>query len=203
MYFWNSAGGQIEYCDIYGGSGNDFVFFNDDSSQGPPDIGRLVTTNTNNDSCDIFYNIFLDPMFVDTVVGNYHLLWNSPCIDAGDPELPYDPDTTIADIGAFYFNQVAVEEPPAILPLTYALYPNWPNPFNPTTNIRYDVARTSHVTLTIYNLLGQQVTQLVDKQHQPGSHIISWTATHLPSGLYFCRMEAGGFTQVRKLMLLK
>ncbi|MBU1707955.1 T9SS type A sorting domain-containing protein, partial [bacterium] len=58
-------------------------------------------------------------------------------------------------------------------------------------------------TLTIYNLLGQQVTQLIDKQHQPGSYTISWNASHLPSGLYFCRMQAGGFTQVRKLILLK
>ncbi|MBU1706919.1 T9SS type A sorting domain-containing protein, partial [bacterium] len=203
MYFWNSAGSQIEYCDIYGGIGNDFVFYNDDSSQGPPDIGRLITTNANDDSCDTYYNIFFDPMFVDTLSGDYHLAVGSPCIDAGDSELPFDPDTTIADIGAFYFDQVAVDEPPATLPLTFALHQNYPNPFNPTTNIRYDVAQTGRVTLTIYNLLGQQVTQLIDKQHQPGSYTISWTATHLPSGLYFCRMQATGFTQVRKLLLVK
>ncbi|MBU1935808.1 T9SS type A sorting domain-containing protein [bacterium] len=186
----------MTHCDFFGNSA-------DLSGTIPAEFGVLDTTNVNGDSCDTYFNIFLDPMFVDTISGDYHLAVGSPCIDAGDPELPYDPDTTIADIGAFYFDQVSIEEPPAILPLTYALHQNWTNPFNSTTNIRYDVAQISHITLTIYNLLGQQVTRLVDKQHKPGSYIISWNATHLPSGLYFCRMEAGNFVQTRKLVLLK
>ena len=203
IFFDSSAACRIEYCAIYGNSGEDIAFNDNDSTVGPQGVGQLDTTNANGDSCDVYFNIFLDPMFVDASEDDYHLMAGSPCIDAGDPELPFDPDSTIADIGAFYFNQVYAEEPGAVLPVEFTLHPNYPNPFNPTTSIRYDVAQTNRVTLTIYNLLGQHVTQLVDKQHQPGSYIISWNAIGQPSGLYFCRMEALGFIQTRKLVLLK
>ncbi len=78
----------------------------------PPGFGVLDTTNHNADSCDCYYNIFLDPMFVDTATTDLHLLAASPCIDAGDPTAPYDPDGTIADQGCYWFNQIGVEETP-------------------------------------------------------------------------------------------
>jgi len=203
IYFFNSASSQFEYCDVFGSSGANFAFYDDDPSQGPSGIGELVSSNTNGDSCDGYYNIFLDPMFTNAAAGDYHLLAGSPCIDAGDPNLPLDPDNTVADIGAFYFSQLDVDEPVAVLPRTYTLHPNWPNPFNPITNIRYDVPQTGHVGLVIHNLLGQEVIRLVDKGHLPGSYTVAWNAAHWPSGLYLCRMEAEGFTQVRKLVLVK
>jgi hypothetical protein len=140
---------------------------------------------------------------MDTAAGDYHLLASSPCIDAGDPNLPLDPDNTIADIGAFYFHQLDADGSVALLPATYALHPNWPNPFNSITNIPYDVHQTSHVRLIVYNLLGQEIARLVDQRHLPGSYTVSWNAAHWPSGLYLCRMEAEGFTQVRKFLLVK
>jgi len=203
IYFDNAAESQITYCNMFGNSGENIAFVNGHPYQGPPGIGQIDMTNINGDSCDPHYNIFLDPMFVDTAASNYHLLAASPCIDAGDPELPLDPDSTIADIGAFYFDQLDVDEPAAVLPMTYALHPNWPNPFNPTTNIRYDVPQAGHIRLIVYNLLGQEVTRFVDKRHLPGSYTVSWNAANWPSGLYLCRMEAGEFTQVRKLLLVK
>ncbi len=66
-----------------------------------------VTTNVNGDSCDAYFNIQENPLFADTAAGNYHLTEDSPCIDAGDPSSPLDPDGTIADIGAYYYNQGA------------------------------------------------------------------------------------------------
>jgi len=89
----------IEYCDF----DNQIPNF-----QGiiiPHAIGSIVNVNANGDSCDIYYNIYQDPLFVDPVNGNYNLQASSPCIDAGDPNSPPDPDGTIADIGAFYFDQ--------------------------------------------------------------------------------------------------
>jgi predicted outer membrane repeat protein len=77
-------------------------------------FGQLVSTNYNGDSCDVHYNIFEDPLFADFAGGDYHLSWDnwptpdstkSPCIDAGDPNSPYDPDGTITDLGAFSFDQ--------------------------------------------------------------------------------------------------
>ncbi len=97
----------FEYCDVYGSSVADIGFVDDDPSHGPAGIGELVLTNFNSDSCDTYYNIFLNPMFIDTAASDYNLLIGSPCIDAGDPELPYDPDSTITDIGAFYFHSNA------------------------------------------------------------------------------------------------
>jgi len=203
VYFDSSDSSQIKFCDIFSNSGGDIAFWNDDPSNGPANIGQIVGTNANGDSCDAYYNIFMNPMFVDTAEGDYHLLASSPCIDVGDPTLPLDPDSTITDIGAFYFHQVDAEPPIASLPIMYALHPNWPNPFNPTTTIRYDVKQTGQVQLTIFNLLGQEVIRLVDSRHLAGTYTVSWNADNLPSGIYLCRMEALGFVQTRKLALVK
>jgi hypothetical protein len=84
-----------------------------DNCQGmPAGFGVLDTVNYNQDSCDMYFNIFMDPMFEDTANHNYHLTAGSPCIDAGDPASPYDPDTTIADIGAYWYNPVRIDKGP-------------------------------------------------------------------------------------------
>ncbi len=204
LYFdRNCENSQFNYCDVFGNSGGNIAFLDDDPSHAPPNIGVLSTTNANDDSCDQYSNIFLAPMFVDTSTGDYHLLAASPCIDAGDPNISYDPDGSISDIGAFYYHQSNAEPSAATLPTVHQLHPNWPNPFNPTTTIHYDVAQNSRVRLTIYNLLGQEIAQLIDKQLSPGSYRVTWNATNLPSGLYLCQMEADGFVQTRKLVLMK
>ncbi len=194
---------QFTYCDIFGNSGGNIAFLDDDPSHGPPNIGVLSTTNANDDSCDQHSNIFLNPAFADTAADDYHLLAASPCIDAGDPNISYDPDGSVSDIGAFYYHQTNAEPSAATLPTVHQLHPNWPNPFNPTTTIHYDVAQTGQVRLTIYNLLGQEITQLIDKQLSAGSYRVTWNASNLPSGLYLCQMEVGGFVQTRKMILLK
>lgn len=78
----------------------------------PADFGVLDTVNYNGDSCDVYFNIFMDPMFEDTANGNYHLTKGSPCIDAGDPAFPHDPDGTITDMGTFWYDQSGIEEYP-------------------------------------------------------------------------------------------
>ena len=85
IYFRNSAGSQVIYCDIFGNSGGNFEFYNNDPSYGPPMIGVPLVTNANADSVDIYMNIFLDPMFADTAAGDFHLTDFSHCIGAGDP----------------------------------------------------------------------------------------------------------------------
>jgi|GEM_PF-1936825 len=103
-------GGNIAYLgysDFYGNGINI-------SGGVPAGFGQLVTTNYNGDSCDVGYNIFLDPLFEDPGSGNYQITWTnwptpdstkSPCIDAGDPLSPFDPDGTITDMGVFSFDQ--------------------------------------------------------------------------------------------------
>ena len=92
---------------------------------------------------------------------------------------------------------------PEGLPFMYALTQNYPNPFNPTTLIRYEIPVAARLTVRIYDLVGQQVAELVNTTQAPGRYEVSWDASNLPSGTYFCRMVAGGFTQTRKLILLK
>jgi len=88
-------------------------------------------------------------------------------------------------------------------PQTHFLHPNWPNPFNSSSTIRYEVAQAGQVRLVIFNLLGQEVARLVDGRHLAGTYTTSWDAGNLPSGLYFCQMQTGDFLQTRKMMLLK
>lgn len=88
IYFRNSAACTVEYCDIFGNSGGDIAFYNNDPSQGPPDIGVISQTNANGDSCDIYVNIFLNPMFADTAASDFHLTEYSHCIGAADPTDP-------------------------------------------------------------------------------------------------------------------
>jgi len=78
----------------------------------PDFVGDILTTNPNGDPVDIYYNISLDPQFVDPDNGDYHLQPSSPCIDAGDPGSPLDPDGTVADIGALYYDQL---DPPVMV----------------------------------------------------------------------------------------
>ncbi|MFQ6606294.1 MAG: T9SS type A sorting domain-containing protein [Fidelibacterota bacterium] len=89
------------------------------------------------------------------------------------------------------------------LPQQYALYPNYPNPFNPTTNFQYDLPQAGPVKLVIYNLLGEEVARLVDRVQPAGRYTISWNADQLASGVYLYRLEAGDYQQTRKLTILK
>jgi len=278
----------------------------------------LVTTNYNGDSCDVGYNIFLDPLFEDPGSGNYQITWTnwptpdstkSPCIDAGDPASPHDPDSTITDMGCyFFFNQqvpsiqlsasvldfgdvvcgqtaqlplkisntgtanlilhnilcslslfttdwnpadsiitpgdsltltisftptdtisycdtlcvhnsdslctvqllgrgitlVGVDESNTPdLPKEYALRQAYPNPFNPTTSIGFDLPKESNVVLKIHNILGQEVATLVSERLPAGRYRRQWHATGLGSGVYFYTMHAGEFVRTHKLLLLR
>lgn len=89
------------------------------------------------------------------------------------------------------------------LPAQIRLLQNYPNPFNPSTNIPFELNKTSHVQITIYNMLGQKVATLANNAFQAGNHIVNWNASSVASGVYFYRLEAGDVVQTRKLMLLK
>lgn len=91
----------------------------------------------------------------------------------------------------------------ASLPRDYRLDQNYPNPVNPTTTIRFALPKQVPVTLTVYNLLGQTVSTLVEGNLPPGEYQITLNAMDLPTGLYLYRLRAGRFTQSRKLVLLK
>jgi hypothetical protein len=241
------------------------------SGNTPSGIGVLSQTNVNGDSCDAYANIFLDPLLADTANGNFQITWAnwpirdstcSPVIDAGDPAAPLDPDNTIADMGAFYFNRtfkifnqgfdtlfitqinsgsdifttnfdpgdnlvlpndsllitvtfsptdsgfaddtliidnndhvisvylsgigktpVGIIDELLNIPKEFALYPAYPNPFNSTTTIKFDLPRQSFVMAGRYKYI--------------------WNANNIASGLYLIRLNAGEYNKVRKIILLR
>jgi hypothetical protein len=89
------------------------------------------------------------------------------------------------------------------LPDAFALDQNYPNPFNPVTTIRYALPRRCKITLTVLNLLGQEVIAFAEGEREAGYHEVRFDGRNLESGVYFCRLQAGDFIQARKLVLLK
>ena len=89
------------------------------------------------------------------------------------------------------------------IPQHLSLSQNYPNPFNPSTSLAFDLPRTSIVTLKIYNMLGEEVATLVSDRLSAGSYSYEWDASSLASGVYIYRLEAEGFVQTRKMILMK
>jgi hypothetical protein len=173
----------ISYSDFYGNIGGDWF--------GP--IADLLGVNG---------NISLDPMFVDHASGDCRLNGTSPCIDAGDPLSPNDPDSTIADMGAFYFDQLT-DIIGFVIPDRYFSASSYPNPFNSSITIQYSLIEPSEITIIIYDLLGRMVETLVNSRKSAGNHQVVWDAEGLPSGVYFYRIQADKFSTAGKMTLLK
>jgi hypothetical protein len=95
-----------------------------------------------------------------------------------------------------------------IIPREFDLYQNYPNPFNPNTTIRYALKQSTRVTLTVYNLLGQEVRTLVNARQEAGYKTVIWDGLNnqgrkVASGIYLYRLEAGDFVKTRKMVLMK
>jgi len=88
-------------------------------------------------------------------------------------------------------------------PLSFQLLQNYPNPFNPTTTINYSIPIQELVIMRIYNILGQEVTTLIDGEKRAGWHSVTWNASLIASGVYFYQIRAGNYVKTKKLMLIK
>ncbi len=219
---WNDSPREIAFW--FHGDPNTITISYSDIQDGEDGI---VTNNTGT----VFWlegNIDANPLFADPQNGDFHLTWanfptpdstKSPCIDAGDPTSPLDPDSTRADMGAYYFdqNQQGVEEMP-ILPTRCLLYQNYPNPFSPdnivTTTISFNLAtnyRNLHeqARIKIYNIKGQLVKNF--ELRIPNSEFtnIIWDGKDekgqaLSSGIYFYTLEINNkIIDIKKCLLMK
>jgi len=120
-------------------------------------------------------------------------------------------DETMAANGPFTFtldlsSTLGIDE--STIPDVFALHNNYPNPFNPVTNITYDIPEVADVKLEIYNIMGQKVRTLATGSHEPGRYRVLWNATNdygqgLSSGMYIYKIQAGDFVSVKKLVLMK
>jgi hypothetical protein len=98
---------------------------------------------------------------------------------------------------------IGIKNITGFIPEKFILYQNYPNPFNPVTNIRFGIAEASNVKLTIYDILGNIIAIPVNQQLKPGIFEIRWDASGSPNGVYYCCMQAGNFSNTKKMILLK
>jgi hypothetical protein len=91
----------------------------------------------------------------------------------------------------------------SLLPSKYELNQNYPNPFNPVTKINFALPKRAYVSLKIYNMLGKEVAALVSDTKEAGYYTIDFNGSDLSSGVYYCRLESGGFMDVKKMILVK
>ena len=155
-------------------------------------------------------DIFADPLFTDTCSQDYSLLAGSPCIDAGDPTFPLDPDSTRVDIGALFFDRRVEIDGGGTLPsYQFELHQNYPNPFNAQTTISYALPEASQVSLIVFDISGRIVRRFSrDASQEAGTHRYVWDGTDIsakpvPTGIYFYLLQVNDIKMVRSMILLK
>ena len=139
--------------------------------------------------------------------------WRAAKLDVGDPWVSTGQNQWTYNLDernwAVFTLATAVENyGVADIPKAYKLFRNYPNPFNPTTTITYQLPKASQIRLTVYNLLGQEVRTLVNTKQAAGSYSIEWNSRDnnnelVPTGVYVYKIEAGDFVQSRKMVLVK
>lgn len=140
---------------------------------------------------------------------------DSPAVAVIDPPITVSagdttqsiPGTVVTSVAltdsVLCFTPTSVNDRDGKVAKEYALSQNYPNPFNPTTTIKFSLPHSSHVVLKIFNLLGQELTTLVDGELEVGIYHREWDASSFSGGVYFYRLIAGSFTETKKLILLK
>ncbi len=208
---WNNSPREIAFW--YSGAPNIIIISYSDIQDGEAGI----ETNDNGIVNWLEGNIDTDPLFADPQNGNLHLTWAnfpipdstmSPCIDAGDPNSIFDPDGTVADMGAYYYDQgTGIDN--YELQIFKFKFNNYPNPFNPTTIIEFSIQNDSKINLSIFNIKGQKIKTLFNNEIDKGNHSISWNGTDdsgnsVSSGVYYYKLNVNGKTEaVKKCSLLK
>jgi photosystem II stability/assembly factor-like uncharacterized protein len=100
--------------------------------------------------------------------------------------------------GGIFVNNISTE-----VPDNYNLHQNYPNPFNPTTNIKFDILKNENVTLSVYDMLGREISTLVNEKMQPGTYEVTFDGSNLPSGAYFYRLASGDYVETKKMLMIK
>ncbi|MHA2276346.1 MAG: T9SS type A sorting domain-containing protein, partial [Candidatus Kariarchaeaceae archaeon] len=181
-------------------------------------LGGIVTNNSGSVEW-LEGNINNDPKFTNPVEGAFTLQdETSPCFDTGihNQILYYNqgldsifiPELSIRgekpDMGAFEVPSInnGIANNKGLLK-SFALYQNYPNPFNPATKIKFSLPKQEKVKIEIFNALGQKIITLVNKTYRAGQHEIDFNGKYISSGVYFYRIEAGNFHDVKKMTILK
>jgi hypothetical protein len=95
------------------------------------------------------------------------------------------------------------ELPSSVIPKEFALMQNFPNPFNPSTTINFDLPKSADVRLSVFDLTGREISLVINQKLEAGTHSVQWNASQLASGIYFYKIRAGEFSQTKKMLLVK
>ena len=149
-----------------------------------------------------------DEMIIDSVFvppgGDFLLIYEAAV--PGGPQTSVSPNFTGAQ--RVTFTDIEVVSDGSLLPKTFALAQNYPNPFNPSPKIAFEVPKKAHVNLAIYNVLGQQVRTLVNREMDAGKHFVIWegdndSGVKVASGMSFYKLTSADFVKSRKMLLVK
>ncbi len=221
----NVSGGGI-YCELVSNPTITNTIFWADSASYSAEIDFDDSSSPYFTYCDIQGgwggegNIDVDPLFRDPENFDFHLkadscgdVYNSPCIDAGDPAIfdsmlgcDWGLGELRSDMGAYGGEGIPTdvdEEQTPDIPLRFLLSQNYPNPFNASTTISFSLPEARFVQLTVYDLLGREIRTLTDEFQQAGIHHFDLNASDLASGIYFYQLQAGESVASRRMVLLK
>ena len=98
---------------------------------------------------------------------------------------------------------ISVNQISSIIPMEYQMYQNYPNPFNPSTNIKFEIPKSSVTKLIVYDITGKELGLLLNEKLEAGTYEYNWNAAEYSSGVYFYRVESGNFTATKRMLLVK
>ena len=188
----------------------------------PIPIPMRVTNIQNNTHVKVLANFNVPQSyglyFVESLFGHNRITWYADITQSTSGTLPTKGDTMFVRTkkGLSIYDSLKIINVPVgvagssiSMPDRYSLEQNFPNPFNPATHFRFSIAPSAEgrardiVTLKVYDLLGREVAVLVDERKGPGVYDVEWNASRFASGIYFVRLEAGTFSGIRKLVMIK
>ncbi|MCF7809946.1 T9SS type A sorting domain-containing protein [bacterium] len=208
---------DVEYPEVMDGVLQYNSFFGTDTLGDSLEyLGHLIQLNAKGDSCDAGFNIYLDPLTVNTDSLDFHLYEDSPLIDAGNPDsVFFDVDGTVNDIGLYggpygeeYEYPSGVGESDIPVPEGFTLDRPYPNPFNISTNFTFNLPAHGIVDINIYDTIGRLIFSDKLNDLQAGSHRYTWQGIDnkgrpLPTGIYYLELTYKGAKLVKRVVLLK
>ncbi|MHB8579408.1 MAG: T9SS type A sorting domain-containing protein [Ignavibacteriaceae bacterium] len=165
----------------------ELVAMNQDSAQSI----TMADGTTGNFSFPVTYKIFRYEIFPVNTSQNYY--YNNIIAHAGNAGVALNLSTTPLDVKPFNGN----------VPKQYSLGQNYPNPFNPSTTINYEIPVSGFVNLTVYSILGQKVSQLVNEVQKAGIYNIDFNSNNLSSEIYFYKLSSANYMSIKKMVFLK
>jgi len=176
-----------------------------------PDLNHYEIYKKKNSSTYSYFASTTSTYYVDYTESVYsirngnkiYISYKVKAVDSSSKKSVFTPSSKAFAVNGGIEKTTLEENVTNVNPTKYMLYSNYPNPFNPSTQISYQIPKNSFVSLVIYNSLGQEITKLVNRYQSSGKYTVEFNAKILPSGLYVYKLNAGEFISVKKMILIK